>query len=134
MNQKAGNNNNSQSTQRLLASITLLVLIVITMAIIYITYHQELEPTAFFARDINDASYDCEAKIQNRYGDKLISHYYDQYSSRYEADEHQYLIYYRVSIQESDDNDRPQIKNLMAKCTVWEKLGYVSDFQVFEKF
>lgn len=126
--------NDNQQRQRFFGSVILTVLILITMVIIYISYHQEIAPTAFFARSINDASYDCEDKIQSRYKDRLINHYFDQYSSRYDADDHQYIIYYRVSIQDVDDNDRPQIVDLMAKCTVWEKLGYVSDFQVFEKF
>lgn len=131
------NHSGNQATpplQRRIAVITLVLLVIITLAIIYISYRQEMAPTAFFARSINDASYDCEAKIQSRFKDRLINRYFDPYSSRYEADDHQYLIYYRVTIQDLDDDGRPQVRELMAKCTVWEKLGYVSDFQVFKNF
>ena len=89
------------------------------------------KPVAFFVRDLNDASYDCEAKIVSKYDDELVSKYYDNLSSRYEDDKHQYLVYYRISVKEVEDGI-PQVKDYMAKCIVWEKLGYVSDFRVYE--
>lgn len=116
------------------AAVVLLAIIAATLIIIYITYRQGIRPKAFFARSINDASYDCEHKINERFGSRLISKYYDQFSSRYDADEHQYIIYYRVSAEKRDRNNIPSIHNYMAKCIVWEKLGYVSTFQVFDNF
>lgn len=88
------------------------------------------QKTAFFARSINDASYDCEDKINSYFDDELISKYYDDISSRYEANDHQYIIYYRVSAREME-NDFPVIYDYMAKCVVWEKLGYVSSFRAY---
>lgn len=127
-------NGSSQSPGKRTAALVLLVIFAITLILIYAGYRLEIKPQAYFARSINDASYDCEDKIHSHFDENLINAYYDQYSSRYEADDHQYLIYYRVTAQEFDDDDRPGIRSFMVKCVVWEKLGYVSDFQVFDKF
>lgn len=134
MGSNRSDRHNTPPLQRRIAVITLVLLGILTLVIIYVSYHQEMKPTAFFARSIDDASYDCEAKIQSRYKARLISRYFDPYSSRYEADDHQYLVYYRVTIQEQDKDGRSRIRDLMVKCTVWEKLGYVSDFQEFNNF
>ena len=130
MNAKKAPTKNSNFT----AGLVLLALVMITSAVVYFTYGNNKQPTAFFARSINDASYDCEDKISARFDDRLISKYYDQFSSRYEADQHQYVIYYRVSIKEQDRDNITTVKDYMAKCIVWEKLGFVSDFMVFDKF
>ncbi len=108
----------------------LAIVIIATIVAVYV--HQKSKTqTAFFARSINDASYDCEDKIDSRFDEDLVSKYYDEISSRYEANKHQYVIYYRISVRLTE-NDLPVIKDYMAKCNVWEKLGYVSDFQVLD--
>ena len=112
----------------------LIGVIVITPGAIYLARLQDTQPTTFFVRSINDASYNCEDKIKDRFGSSLLSSNFDQYSSRYDADDGQYIIYYRVSTQSFDKHNRPTINNHMAKCTVWETLGFVSSFQVFNEF
>ena len=114
----------------LLAIFSFLLLLTATTAILYLTFDKKSK-TAFFVRSINDASYDCEAKIINKYDDDLVSKSFDNISSRYEADRRQYVIYYRISIKERDE-DFTVVSDYMAKCIVWERLGYVSDFRVFE--
>ncbi|MEH6557111.1 MAG: hypothetical protein V7459_14205 [Oceanicoccus sp.] len=89
------------------------------------------EPVTFFARSIDDASYDCEDKIVSKYGNRLISKSFDNLSSRYQREERQYLIYYQISIRESNAN-YPAIDDHLVKCTVWERLGYVSDFRIID--
>jgi hypothetical protein len=117
----------------LMISALVIISIVVTMVSLYLNYRGNQGPAAFFARDINDASYDCEDKINGRFKEQLVSKYYDEISSRYDAKTHQYVIYYRVSAREVE-NGLPSIKDFMAKCIVWEKLGYVSDFQIIRNF
>lgn len=112
---------------------TLLVLLALGCSISILVYFSVRvidRPDAFFARSINDAAYDCEDKIKDRFEEQLLSKHYDQYSSRYDADDHQYLIYYRVSVREEDENV-PITTDYMAKCVVWERFGYVSEFRVY---
>jgi uncharacterized protein YpmS len=113
--------------------ILLSALIIAFIFIITLIALSQNEPgkTAFFARSINDASYDCEATITNKYDEKLIYKNYDDFSSRYEPEKHQYIIYYRISVREETD-DRPTIKDYLAKCIVWERIGYVSDFSIID--
>lgn len=110
----------------------LIIIVVIACLSVYFNHTNNL-PTAFFARSINDASYDCEDKIDSRFDEDLVSKYYDEVSSRYEANKHRYLIYYRISVRTTEHN-LPTIKDYMAKCSVWESLGYVSDFQILDIF
>ena len=112
----------------ILVSITLL-LVLVAIAIYFNT--AKTAPTAFFARSIDDASYDCEKKINDKFGNKLLSKNYDGLSSRFNSQKHQYLIFYRISVQEIVDN-YPTIKDYLAKCMVWEKIGYVSDFTILD--
>lgn len=104
---------------------------VLSVIIFSVTAFQPKTQSSFFARSINDASYDCESKIEKKYGTKLVSKYFDNHSSRYEADRRQYLIYYRITVHELDQKI-PTNNDYMAKCTVWERLGYVSEFRVYE--
>lgn len=115
-------------------ALVLMCVIAATLGTIYLTYYQNPESATFFARSMNDASYDCEDKIRDRFSSSLISANFDQYSSRYDADDGEYIIYYQVTAQQIDKHDIPTIQNYMAKCTVWETLGYVSSFQVFDDF
>lgn len=128
--------NNKQETTPLKSlpiSIAIIVIIISIMTALYINTEKQQQPTAFFARSINDASYDCEAKIDKKFDGRLINKHYDAISSRYEADRHQYIIYYRISIRETED-EVPAIKDYLAKCIVWEKLGYVSEFQIIDAY
>lgn len=86
---------------------------------------------SFFARSIGDAADSCEEEINDHFGSKLVSKNYDQMSSRYEAARKQYIVYYRISHAEQVDGI-PTIEYSMAKCAVWESLGYVSEFRVFK--
>ena len=86
---------------------------------------------SFFARSIGEAADSCEKEIIDHFDDRLVTKYYDQISSRYEAERKQYIVYYRVSHAELI-NDMPTIEYSMAKCVVWESLGYVSEFRVFK--
>ncbi len=107
-----------------------LIIAVIVMATLAIKA-KSANKVAFFARSINDASYDCEDKITSKYDDDLISKYYDNFSSRHEVEKRQYIIYYRISVREEIE-DRPTIKDYLAKCIVWERIGYVSDFSILD--
>ncbi|MEE8059618.1 MAG: hypothetical protein V3T17_17570 [Pseudomonadales bacterium] len=100
---------------------------------LYFNFGMPGKQTAFFARSINDASYDCENKIDQKFDEDLVNKYYDGNSSRYDSKQRQYIIYYRVSARYIE-NDIPMIKDYMAKCIVWERIGYVSDFQIFDDF
>lgn len=118
------------------AKATLLVLLALGCSIsilIFFSARNNDRSDAFFARSINDAAYDCEDKIKDRFEEQLLSKHYDQYSSRYDADDSQYIIYYRVSVREEEDNI-PVTADYMAKCVVWERLGYVSEFRVYNNF
>lgn len=115
---------------------TLLVLLALGCSIfvlVYFSMRSDTRPDAFFARSINDAAYDCEDKIDARFEEQLLSKYYDQFSSRYDADDNQYIIYYRLSVREEQDNI-PITTEYMAKCVVWERLGYVSEFRAYKDF
>lgn len=114
-----------------LSSLILLTILIGTGFLLYITYEMPGAKVRFFARNINDATYNCEDSIDDRYKKKLMHKSYDNLSSRYSADKHQYSIFYRISVQENK-NKRTEIKDYMVKCIVWEKLGYVSEFTVFE--
>ncbi len=112
----------------------LLSVIAVTITIVYLTFGRSSdEPTFTFARSMDDATVDCENKIIDQYDDDIISKYFDQFSSRYDADRRQYIIYYRVHVKEIKD-DLPVVNEYMAKCIVWERLGYVSDFSIFKDF
>jgi hypothetical protein len=111
--------------------ILILLVIVATLVAIYYAKNSNPEKKPFYARSMNDASYDCEDKIISKFKDSLVIKTFDNFSSRYEANKRQYLIYYRISVKEKQDN-APTIKDYMAKCVVWERLGYVSNFSVFE--
>ncbi|WP_101759552.1 hypothetical protein [Oceanicoccus sp. KOV_DT_Chl] len=121
---------NNNMVKNILIGIVIVSVLVGTGLILYF-YLGDTKPKTFYVRDINDATYDCEDKIVNKYGDKLVSKHYDNLSSRFEEQKNQYLIYYRISIKEKE-NGLPMINDYMAKCVVWEKLGYVSDFRVYE--
>lgn len=122
---------NSGNTKKTLVTGTIVLIAVVgAMMALYFSYGINKGPDIFFARSINDAAYDCENKIANRFEDDLISKTYDQISSRYEPDRHQYIIYYNISVRSIED-DVTIINDYLSKCIVWEKLGYVSDFQVF---
>jgi hypothetical protein len=110
--------------------VSITVLLVLVAIAIYFN-NAKTAPTAFFARSINDASYDCEKKINDKFGNKLLSKNYDGLSSRYNSQKHQYLIFYKISVQETVDK-YPTIKEYLAKCMVWEKIGYVSDFTILD--
>ena len=116
-------------TRTYLFSFVGIATLLIVVVLLFVSSRQT-EQVAFFARDINDASYDCEDKIASKFGRRLINKYYDDLSSRYQANDKQYLIYYRVSVK--DDEQLPTTSDYMVKCVVWEKLGYVSDFEVFD--
>ncbi|ARN75941.1 hypothetical protein [Oceanicoccus sagamiensis] len=120
---------NSKTTKVILAISAFIILLAFTTAVLYLTINQK-KKTTFFARSINDASYDCEDKITSKYEGDLVSKSFDNISSRYEPDKRQYTIYYRISIKEKDENFSI-VNDYMAKCIVWERLGYVSDFRVF---
>lgn len=123
---------NTQSPKKnkvIFISISLLIIAAAIILILYKSINQQ--EVAFFARSINDASYDCESKIDSKYDDKLVNKHFDNISSRYEADRHQYIIYYRITVQEIED-DVPQLDDYMVKCVVWEKLGYVSEFRAYK--
>lgn len=117
----------------LIISLVVILLIATSMAILFLLNKGEKEPQAFFARDINDASYDCEQKIIDQFDEQLVSKYFDDLSSRYLPEKRQYLIYYRVSTR-TLENNIPVNNELMVKCTVWERLGYVSDFHIMRDF
>jgi uncharacterized protein YpmS len=125
------NNKKNKSQKIKLIAIILFAIIIINSIVVFFYTDSPSKPKAFLARNMNDASYDCEEKIQSKYGDRLVNSYFDSLSSRYEAKKHRYLIYYRISIRE-DEGDLTTITEYMAKCLVWERLGYVSDFSVFE--
>ena len=127
-------NSKRQKRHSRIAGLALLGIALATAVFVYLTFGASIQPQAFFARSINDASYDCEDKIKSRFGADLVSSQFDQYSSRYVADDHQYLIYYRVTTREELDNGALTTRDSTVKCTVWERLGYVSDFQVFNDF
>ena len=129
------NDASSNPRRKLIISISLVLVIIITVVVTYLTYSLSMGSgqKAFYARSMDDASYDCEAKIIDRFDERLINKHFDQYSSRYDANKRQYLIYYRVTASDNGE-DVPTLKEHMVKCVVWERLGYVSDFSVFDDF
>jgi|GEM_PF-3716490 len=121
---------NTHHRSRLFAVLAILFIVIASSALILST-RDDYRKVAFFARSINDASYDCEDKIISKYGDRLISKSFDNLSSRYQQDQRQYLIFYRISITETDTK-YPAIDDHLVKCVVWERLGYVSDFRIID--
>ena len=112
--------------------ITLVILLVLfcSLAITIALFGPKEMKKAFFARSIGEAADSCEEEVIDYFGNRLISTHYDEISSRYEPTYKQYTVYYRISHTETI-NDLPTVKDSMAKCVVWESLGYVSDFNVF---
>ena len=108
-----------------------LLLILVTLITLALATGAADKLTAFNARSIGDASYDCEDKIHKRFEEDLISKYFDNFSSRYEPEKRQYVVYYRVSVN-VDKGSYTEVTDMMAKCIVWERLGYVSDFQIIK--
>lgn len=120
---------NKRKTSTLIILVIALLLMALFMTVVFFGFGANKQQTAFFARSINDASYDCEDKIDSKFDEDLVSKYYDEISSRYEAKRRQYVIYYRVSAYTEQDGVRV-VEDYMAKCIVWERVGYVSDFQI----
>ena len=118
-----------KSTNTIIVAIISIVVVILVIGLFYISSSGSNKKTSFYARDINDASYDCEDKIDKEYGDDLVSRHFDEFSSRYNADKRQYAIFYRVNIN-SEINGYPTITEYMAKCVVWERIGYVSEFSI----
>jgi len=119
-------------SEKSLLPIALSLLAIVLLALALLLNNQtDGKAEYFFARSIDDASYDCEDKIRAQFGKNLINSSYDQISSRYDASKRQYIIYYYLTIAELVD-DLPTVRDRMAKCVVWERLGYVSDYTVFE--
>lgn len=112
----------------LYSAISLLIVIAI-ITFLFIS-SRSANKNAFFVRNLNDATYDCEEKINNQFGPNLLYKSYDNFSSRYQAKDKQYLIYYRISVK--DEQDFSIINDYIVKCIVWEKLGYVSSFEILE--
>lgn len=83
------------------------------------------------ARDIGMASDSCEERISDEFEDTLINQHYDDISSRYEPAKRQYIVYYRVTSSTIVD-ELPTVKTQLAKCVIWERLGYVSSFEVID--
>lgn len=121
----------NQSTLTMIYNLIFLMAIVISAWLLYITYDPTARLKPFFARSINDATYNCEDRINDRFKDDLISKNFDNLSSRYNADNRQYAIFYRITVREHK-RDFSILKDYMVKCTVWETLGYVSEFTVFD--
>lgn len=121
---------NKTNRTNLFVGLAILIIVAASFSLLFLTKTMG-KRVAFFASSIDDASYDCEEKIVSKYGNRLISKSFDNLSSRYQPEERQYLIYYRISISESN-TDYPAIDDHVVKCTVWEKLGYVSDFRIID--
>jgi hypothetical protein len=127
------NKQSKPKSSMLTTGLIMLIVVIVTTLIIFITFNAPKGKKIFTARSINDATYDCEDEIIDRFGDKLINKQYDELSSRYNADKHLYAIFYRISINEKKSNQSyNEINDYMVKCLVWEKLGYVSEFTVFD--
>ncbi|MBN4055115.1 hypothetical protein JYU12_00065 [bacterium AH-315-K03] len=122
---------NKKNTRSFLLGLLALLVLMATAMGILIVNSGPLGPVAFFAHSMDEASYDCEDKINKRLKSRLISKHFDNFSSRYDVQKRQYLIFYRLSIRESTDN-YSAITERIAKCIVWERLGYVSDFRIME--
>ncbi|MGK0442151.1 MAG: hypothetical protein ACJA0N_001958 [Pseudohongiellaceae bacterium] len=111
--------------------ISILVLLAISLAITVVLFGPKEVKKSFMARSIGDAADSCEEEIIDYFDDRLISKYYDEISSRHEPHRKQYTVYYRVSHAETVD-ELPTVEHSMAKCVIWESLGYVSEFRVFK--
>lgn len=115
-----------------LRSIVIALLVVGLLALALLLSQQSTtQPERFFARDINDAAYDCEDKIRLQFGKNLINSNFDQISSRYESSKRQYIVYYDLTVAEFVD-DLPAVTEKLAKCVVWERLGYVSSYTLID--
>ncbi len=124
--------NNAKNAKSFKIPLTFLIILLLAIGVMAVYFNAaETEPTAFFARSIDDASYDCEKKIADKYGETLLSKTFDELSSNYNSRKHQYIIFYWISIQEVID-EIPMMKDYLAKCIVWEKIGYVSDFTIID--
>lgn len=86
-------------------------------------------PKVTKVRDIGMASDACEERIIEEFEDTLINKNYDDMSSRYEPSKKQYVIYYRVTTRDIED-DLPIIKSQLAKCVILERKGYVTIFEI----
>lgn len=111
---------------------TALIFIVVTaVASTVIISKTVFGPTITTTRDIGMASDVCEERIVKDYKKTLINKSYDDISSRYEPSNNQYIVYYRITLRTVTD-DTSAITTHLAKCIVWEKLGYVSSFEVID--
>lgn len=121
-----------KNTKGLIIKAALLLLILITSIVATVYFYGPGDiKKRFYARSIGEAADSCEEEIDGHFSKHLISKHYDQISSRYDASRKQYIIFYRISHRKVVDGI-PSIEDSMAKCAVWESLGYVSDFSVFK--
>ena len=125
------NNKPNQSTLAMIYNLIFLIVIIASAWLLYLTYDPSATQKPFFARSISDATYNCEDRIIGRYEEDLISKQFDNLSSRYNANSRQYAIFYRITVREHK-RDFSILKDYMVKCVVWETLGYVSEFSVFD--
>lgn len=114
-----------------LLALAIILVLCATVAITVVLFGPKEIQKSFLARSIGDAADSCEEKINDHFGERLVSKYYDEISSRHETERKHYTVYYRVSHKTMVD-DLPSIEYSMVKCVVWESLGYVSDFRVFK--
>ena len=110
----------------------LLIALCITLVITVIMFGPKEVKQAFFVRSIGEAADSCEQAVTDNYSGRLISKHFDEISSRYEPNYKQYIVFYRISYTAMEDA-LPTVKSAIAKCIVWERLGYVSDFSVIKQ-
>jgi len=122
----------SQGQKTFIVLILIALFFALAIMATYISYTiTRADKQAFFSRDIASASDSCESDIKDHFGENLISARYDEISSAYKPQQKRYLIYFRVTARYEEDNV-PSIEEWLAKCIVWETLGYVSDFEVYQ--
>lgn len=114
---------------KLISVLIFIVVTAVTSAVI--VSKTAFGPTITTTRDIGMASDVCEDRIISEYKKTLINKNYDDISSRYEPNNKQYIVYYRITLRSLVD-DIPTVTAHLAKCIVWEKLGYVSSFEVID--
>jgi hypothetical protein len=123
-----------QGSSKAATTLTLLLIItVITVIATYVKYRDEDGNIRFNVATVDAAANSCENYIDDQFGQDIIHKAYDHGSSRYEPNSRRYIIWYRISTRTPDEDGVMTVKDLLAKCEIWEFLGYVSNFESYDK-
>lgn len=128
----SSNNSKKQKKKTYLMLLVFLAASITAMVVTFSIYYVSNKKVAFNVPDVDTAANSCEQEVKDAFGKELLHKSYDHGSSRYEENRRRYVIWYRLTIRRLDSEGIAVVQDKMAKCEVWEFLGYVSSFEVYD--